>query len=104
MTESSCVGRRAAVTGEPSVEFHTPTPVLAERAIAAAVAGATGPDSRGDLCPLLQVQGDTVQLQRANAAQEASLSGCSAPCQKKISVSINLTERISYYLLLIEKR
>ena len=83
MTEGSSEGGWTTVTGEPVGSLHTETPVLAERAVAAAVPRAAGPDPGGDLRPLLQVQGDAVQLQGADAAAETFLSGRSASCQQE---------------------
>lgn len=79
MTEGSSVRRLVTVARETAVSLLTATLVLAERAVAAAVARASRSDPRGDLCPLLQIQSDAVQLQRADAAQKAFLSGRSAP-------------------------
>lgn len=71
--------RRAAVAGEAVGSLHAATPVLTEAAVAAAVTRASGPNTRSYLCPLLQVQRDAIQLQRADAAAEASLPGrCAA--------------------------
>ncbi len=83
MTEGSGVGWLATVAGETIGSLHTVTLVLAERAVAAAVARASRSDPWGDLCPLLQVQSDAVQLQRADAAQKTFLSGRSASCKQK---------------------
>lgn len=68
MTKGSSVGRLATVTGKTIGFFYTETLVLAQRAIAAAVARAARSDPGGDHRPLLQVQSDTIQLQRADAA------------------------------------
>lgn len=81
MTERSSVGWVAAVAGKTIGSLNTVALVLTERAIAAAVARASRLDPWGDLRPLLQVQTDAVQLQRADAAQKAFLSGRSASCQ-----------------------
>lgn len=71
--------RRATVTGEAVGSLHAATPVLAEGAVAAAVTWTSGPNTWSYLCPLLQVQRDAIQLQRADAAAEASLPGrCAA--------------------------
>lgn len=77
MTESSGVGRLGTAADEAAASLHTLTIVPTERGVAAAVAGAARSDSWGDLGPLLQVQGHTVELQRTDASQEAFLSGCS---------------------------
>ena len=75
MTEGSSEGRGAAVTGEALWPLLAAASVDAQRAVGAAVSGAAGPDPRGDGGPRLQVQGDPVQLQRAQAAPEALLPG-----------------------------
>lgn len=67
--------RQATVTGEAVGSLHAATPVLAEGAVAAAVTQTSGPNTRSYLCPLLQVQCDAVQLQRADATAEAPLPG-----------------------------
>lgn len=82
MTKRSSVGWVAAVAGKTIGSLNAAALVLTERAIAAAVARASRLDPWGDLCPLLQVQTDAVQLQRADAAQKALLSGRSASCQQ----------------------
>ena len=79
MTEGPGVGRRAAVAGETLAPLHTAALVAAQRTVAAAVAGAAGPDPRGDAGPLLQVLGLLVQPQRPDAAPEAFLPGRRAP-------------------------
>lgn len=80
MAKGSSEGRLVAAARKPIGSFHTAAPVLAEAGVAAAVTRASRSNSWGDLCPLLQVQSDTVQLQRADAAQEAFLSGRGASC------------------------
>lgn len=68
MTEGPSVGRLSTITGE-SIDFlHTATMVLAERPIAAAVTRAARSDPWGYFGPLLQVQSDAIELQRADAA------------------------------------
>ena len=79
MTEGPGVGRQATVAGEALGPLHTAALVAAQRAVAAAVAGAAGPDLRGDAGPRLQVQGLSVQPQRADAAPESPLPGRRAP-------------------------
>ena len=81
VAEDSSVRRQAAVAVEAVDSLHTAAPVLAERAVAAAVTRAAGSDPGCDPGPLLQVQGDAVQLQRANAAPEALLPGRCASCK-----------------------
>lgn len=76
LTEGSRISRWATVTGKAVGSLHTASLVLAECAVAAAVTWTTSLDPWGDLCSLLQVQGDTVQPQRANAAVETLLPGC----------------------------
>ena len=83
MAEDPGVGRLATVTVEAVCPLHTAAVVLAERAVAAAVTRAAGPDPGRDPGPLLQVQGDAVQLQGADAAPEALLPGRRAPWQHK---------------------
>lgn len=79
MAEGAGEGRGAAVAGEAAVILHTGAVILAQAAVAAAVSGASGRHSGRDLRPLLQIQSLPVQLERANAAQEALLSGsCSS--------------------------
>jgi len=78
MAEDAGVGGQATVAGEAPRFLHTAALVAAQRAVAAAVSGAAGPDPRGDPGPLLQVQGLSVQPQQADAAPEALLSGCCA--------------------------
>lgn len=68
MTEGSSVCRLVTVAGKTIGFFNTATLVLAEWTVAAAVARAARSDPRGDLSPLFQVQSDTIQLQRSNAA------------------------------------
>lgn len=82
MAEGSSVGGQATVAGEAPGFLHTASLVAAQRAVAAAVSGAARPDPRGDPSPLLQVQGLSVQPQRADAAPEALLSGCCASLKK----------------------
>lgn len=74
-TEGSGGGRRAAVAGEAAASLHAAPTVPAEGAVAAAVTRAPGPHARGYPRPLLQVQRDAVELQRADAATEAPLPG-----------------------------
>ena len=81
VAEDSSVRRQAAVAVEAVDSLHTAASVLAERAVAAAVTRAAGSDPGCDPGPLLQVQGDAVQLQRANAAPEALLPGRCASCK-----------------------
>lgn len=81
MTKGPGEGRRPAVAGKAVLPLHTHTLVLTEGAVAATVARAPRSDPWGDLGPFLQVQGDAVQLQGANAPQEAFLPGRGAPCQ-----------------------
>lgn len=76
LTEGSRICRWSTVTGKAVGSLHTASLVLAECAVAAAVAWTTSLDPWGDLCSLLQVQGDTVHPQRANAAAETLLPGC----------------------------
>lgn len=76
MAEGAGEGREAAVAGEAAVILHTAAVILAQVPVAAAVSGTSGRHSGRDLRPLLQIQSLPVQLQRANAAQEALLSGC----------------------------
>jgi len=75
MAEGSSVRRQAAVAVEAAGSLHAAALVLAERAVAAAVTRAAGLDPGGDLRPLLQVQGDAVQLQGADTTPEALLPG-----------------------------
>ena len=75
VTEDSSEGRQSTVTVEAAGSLHTAALVLAERAVAAAVTWAAGSNPWRDLRPLLQVQGDTVQLQRANTAPKSLLPG-----------------------------
>lgn len=56
---------------------------MAQAAGAAAVAGATGAHARRHPGPLLQVEADTVDGQRPDAAQETSLLGCCAPWEEE---------------------
>lgn len=81
VTKGSSEGRVPAVAGKAVLPLHTYTLVLTEGAVAAAVARAPRSDPRGDLGPFLQVQSDAVQLQGANASQEAFLPGRRPPCQ-----------------------
>lgn len=60
LTEGSRISRWATVTRKAAGSLHTAALVLAECAVAAAVAGTTGLDPWGDLCSLLQVQGDAI--------------------------------------------
>lgn len=83
MTEGPSKSRLTAVAGESVGLLHTAPLVLAELTIAAAMTRASRSHSGCYLCPLLQVQSDAVQLQVADAAQKAFLSGCSASCQDK---------------------
>ena len=75
LAEDPRVRRQAAVAVEAVVSLQAAALVPAEGAVAAAVARTAGPDPRCDPGPLLQVQGDAVQLQGANAAPEALLPG-----------------------------
>lgn len=75
MAEGAGEGREAAVAGEAAVILHTAAVILTQAAVAAAVSGTSSRHSGRDLRPLLQIQSLPVQLQRANAAQEALLSG-----------------------------
>ena len=75
MTEGCGEGRRTAVTDKALGPLQAAAPVDAQRAVAAAVSRAAGPDPWGDSGPRLQVQGDPVQLQGAQAAPEALLPG-----------------------------
>ncbi len=75
VAEGAGEGREAAVAGEAAVILHTAAVILAQAAVAAAVSGTSRRHSGRDLRPLLQIQSLPVQLQRANAAQEALLSG-----------------------------
>ncbi len=75
VAEGAGEGREAAVAGEAAVILHTAAVILAQTAVAAAVSGTSRRHSGRDLRPLLQIQSLPVQLQRANAAQEALLSG-----------------------------
>lgn len=79
MTEDPRVRREPTVALEAVDLLHAAAVVLAEGAVAAAVTRAARSDSRRDPRPLLQVQGDAVQLQRADAAPEALLPGRRAP-------------------------
>lgn len=65
----------AAVAGEAAGSLHAAAAVLAERAVAAAVARAPRLHPGRDPGPRLQVQGDPVQLQGAHAAPKAPLPG-----------------------------
>lgn len=87
MTKGAGEGRQPAVAGEAVVSLHTHTLVLAEGAVAAAVARTPRSDPRGDLGPSLQVQSDAVQLQGANASQEAFLPGGRPTCQARSKYS-----------------
>ena len=87
MTEGSGVGGGSTVAREAIGFLHAATLVPAEGPVAAAVARAARSDPGGDLGPLLQVQSDTVQLQGADAAQEALLSGRRASCQRNTSTA-----------------
>lgn len=75
VAEGSGVSRRAAVTGEAVGSLHTEPLVLAEGAVAAAVAWTPRLHPGGDLGSLLQVQSDPVQLQGADATPKALLPG-----------------------------
>lgn len=81
MTKGPSEGRLPAVAGEAVLPLHTHTLVLAEGAVAAAVARAPRSDPRGDLSSSLQVQSDAVQLQGAYTPQEAFLPGGGPTCQ-----------------------
>lgn len=75
MAENSSVCWQPTVTVKATGSLHTAALVLAERAIAAAVTRAAGSNPGCDFCPLLQVQGDAVQLQRADTSTKALLPG-----------------------------
>ena len=60
MAEGPGVGRQATVAEESPGPLHTVAQVVAQRAVAAAVSGAAGPDPRGEAGPLLQVQSVSV--------------------------------------------
>lgn len=75
MTKSSSVGWLGTAAGETTGSLHTLTIVLTQGSIAAAVSWAASSYSWCDLRSLLQVQNRTIQLQRADASQEAFLSG-----------------------------
>lgn len=79
VAEGSYVSRQAAVAGEAVGSLHTATLVLAEGAVAAAVAWTSRPNPGGDVGSLLQVQRDAVQLQRADTTPKALLSGRCTP-------------------------
>lgn len=83
VTKGPSEGRLPAVTGEAAVSLHTPALVLAEGAVAAAVAWAARSDPRGDPGSSLQVQSDAVELQGANASQEAAVSRGCPTCQSR---------------------
>lgn len=87
VTKGSSEGRVPAVAGEAVLPLHTHPLVLTEGAVAAAVARAPGSDPRGDLGPSLQVQSDAVQLQGADASQEALLPGRRPPCRTPFKYS-----------------
>lgn len=78
VAEGSRICRWATVTGKAVGSLHTASLVLAECAVAAAVAWTPCLNPRSDLCSLLQVQSDTVQLQRANTTPKSLLPGCCA--------------------------
>lgn len=78
VAECSSVSRWATITGKAFDFLLTATQVLAEGAVAAAVAWTSGLNPGGDPRSGLQVQGDTVQLQGADTASKTLLSGSSA--------------------------
>ncbi len=86
MAEGAGEGREAAVAGEAAVILHAAAVILAQAAVAAAVSGTSGRHSGCDLRSLLQIQSLPVQLQRANAAQEALLSGRRSSWRRKHSL------------------
>lgn len=73
VAKRSSVSGWAAVAGEAGGSLHTATLILAQRAIAATMTWASCLNPRGDLCSLLQVQSDAIQLQRADATSKALL-------------------------------
>lgn len=78
-TKGSTEGRTAAVAGEAASSLRAAPAILAEGAVAATVTRAPGLHTGSDSRPLLQVQCDAVELQRADAAAEAPLPGrCAA--------------------------
>ena len=72
-------GRRAAAAGEAAGSLHAAALVLAQGAVAAAVARTPGPNPGRDPGSLLQVQGGAVQLQSAETPPEALLPGRCPP-------------------------
>lgn len=74
-TEGSSEGRSAAVAGEAAPSLDAAPAIPAEGAVAATVTRATGLHTRSDSGPLLKVQCDAIELQRADAATEAPLPG-----------------------------
>ena len=76
LAEWPVVGREGSVTWDPSVLFSTPPSVVTQMAVGAAVSWAPWLHSWGHRGSFFQIQGQTVQSQRPNAPQEASLSAC----------------------------
>ena len=68
--------REGAVTRDPSALFSTPPSVVTQMAVGAAGSWAPWLHSWGHRGSFFQIQGQTVQSQRPNAPQEASLSAC----------------------------
>lgn len=78
VAEGSSVSRRATVTGKAVGSLDTAPLILAEGAIAAAVAWTTHLNPGGNLSSFFQVQGDAIQLQRTNTTPKTFLPGCCA--------------------------
>lgn len=72
-TEGPSEGRWAAVAGEAAASLHAAATIAAEGAVAATVTRAPGLHTRSYSRPLLQVQCDAIELQRADAATETPL-------------------------------
>lgn len=89
VAEGSSISRWPTVTGKTFGSLHTAATVLAERAVAAAVTRTSCLNPRSDVCSLLQVQGDAIQLESADTSPKALLPGRCASWKQTNGTVVN---------------
>lgn len=89
VTKGSSISRWPTVTGKTFGSLHAATTVLAQHAVAAAVTRTSRLNPRSDVCSLLQVQGDAIQLESANTSPKALLPGRCASWKQTKGIMVN---------------